>query len=257
MHGTARRIRLPLLLAAMLCLALAAGSAAAATDGKGAPKAGTGTTTAKGNADATPAGTSPALFGEFRYNAPKAEIAALKDAVPAEGEFAGDILLPPADFAGHRWTPRLSFDGDRLVRVSLMARVPALESERLEAVRGHLAKEGYEVLGLVADGKTLDCISRLKIGYATTGDAPAALAKDMAKFLEGRHARITYAWFDTKGLSRENKRTARNLGDFLVLAPAETREAEVTLIPDPGGKEAMLLVDFTYPILDAMRNGQK
>jgi hypothetical protein len=212
---------------------------------------------ASGSSCAAPAGGAcadcgPPLFGDFRRLAPKADIAALPGATPTEGEFDGDIMLPAVSFAGHQWVPRMAFDRDRLVRVSLMARTGSLSSERLDAVRSQLVRDGYEVLGIVADGKSLDCIAQLKLGHALDEDPAKALAAETARLLEGFHTRVTYAWFDTRAVSQQTKRMARHLTDFLVMAPSDTREAEVTLVTKQEGGETMLLVDFTYPILDAM-----
>ncbi|MDR1659479.1 MAG: hypothetical protein LBR94_03940 [Desulfovibrio sp.] len=200
---------------------------------------------ANGFGPAHAAGQTPRLlFENYAYHAPKAEIAALPGATESEENFAGDILLPETSFAGHKWVPRLEFRDERLVRVSLMA---AYSAGRMEAVTSFLSDEGYEILALLADDRSLDFISFLKI------DGPKALQEKIGEMLSGGpHKRVTYAWFATGGLSRDTKIMARNLTDFFMLAPSVTREAEVTLLRADGGEQVMILVDFTYPILDAM-----
>jgi hypothetical protein len=187
---------------------------------------------------------SPLLFERYAYHAAKAEISALPGATEGEDEFAGDILLPEVSFAGHKWTPRLEFREEKLVRVSLMA---AYSAERMETVTSFLRDNGYEMLALLVDNRSLDFISFLKI------DGPRALQEKIVEMLSGGpRKRITYAWFVTGGLSRDTKIMARNLTDFFMLAPSTTREAEVTLLRADEGARMLLLVDFTYPILDVM-----
>ncbi|MDR2055179.1 MAG: hypothetical protein LBQ10_04850 [Desulfovibrio sp.] len=198
-----------------------------------------------GNALAHAAGqTSPLLFESYAYHASRAEISALPGAVEGEDDFAGDILLPEVSFAGHKWTPRLEFRDEKLVRVSLMAPYSA---ERMETVTSFLRDNRYEILALLVDGRSLDFISFLKI------EGPQALQEKIGAMLSGGpHKRVTYAWFVTDGLSRDTKIMARNLTDFFMLAPSTTREAEVTLLRADDGGRTMLLVDFTYPVLDVM-----
>ena len=186
----------------------------------------------------------PLLFEKYAYHASRAEIVALPGATEGKEGSAGDILLPEASFAGHNWVPRLEFREEKLVRVSLMA---AYSAERMEAVTSSLRDSRYEILALLVDDRSLDFISFLKV------DGPRALQEKIGEMLSGGpHRRVTYAWFVTGGLSRDTKIMARNLTDFFMLAPSATREAEVTLLSADGGEQAMLLVDFTYPILDAM-----
>ncbi|MDR2744145.1 MAG: hypothetical protein LBB66_02955 [Desulfovibrio sp.] len=188
--------------------------------------------------------TSPLLFENYAYHASRAEIAALPGATEGKGDFAGDILLPGVSFAGHEWTPRLEFRDEKLVRVSLMA---AYSAERMETVTAFLRDNRYEILALLVDDRSLDFISFLKI------DGHRALQEKIGEMLSGGpHKRVTYAWFVTGGLPRDTKIMARNLTDFFMLAQSATREAEVTLLRADGGERVMLLVDFTYPIFDAM-----
>ena len=165
----------------------------------------------------------------------------LPGAAPGKGDFAGDVLLPEADFAGLPWSVRLEFRRDALVRVSL---VEAYTGKRLEAVNKSLRDMGFEMLAMLADGVRLDFVAALKV------DGPQGLQGRIEKLHKKENPnRMSYAWFDTRKMSRETKVTARNLSELLQVVAAETREAEVTLLGDGKGGIANILVDFSLPVL--------
>lgn len=184
---------------------------------------------------------APSLFGSFTYGTPKSELAKLPGAAPGEGSFAGDIMLPEATFAGLPWNVRLEFANDRLVRVSLMERY---SRERMSAVTRQLASDKFEMLSVLMDSSYLDLVKVLK----TTG--PESVKGAWADFVKGKKPeRMIYAWFDMSGVSANQKTMAADLKNLLMIAPMETREAEVVLLRDAAGSPGMLLVDFSFPVL--------
>ena len=104
---------------------------------------------------------------------------------------------------------------------------------------------GFEMLAMLADGVRLDFVAALKV------DGPQGLQGRIEKLHKKENPdRISYAWFDTREMSRETKVTARNLSELLQVVAAETREAEVTLLGDGKGGVDNILVDFSLPVLE-------
>ena len=185
------------------------------------------------------------LFADYAYGMPKAHIAALPDVVAPEDAESRDLFLPKTEYAGMNWQLRFEFVNEQLVRTSLMA---PWSKERMDAVVSRLRNDKYEALALLVDDKSLDFISLIKI------EGPQALNAKVASLLENdTHRRVTYAWFVTEGISKEIKMRARNLTELMMIVSSETREAELTQVRGETG-QAVLLVDFTFPVLDAMRN---
>lgn len=186
----------------------------------------------------------PMLFDTYAYGAPRAAMAALPNMKQGEGAFAGALLLDRVSFAGASWNARFEFNEDKLVRVSLMN---AYTQDLADGVERHFRENGYEMLAILVGKRELDFVAMLKVGGIQ--GLEHALEQLHA---EGPHPRITRAWFQTRGVSKDIKKMVKNLKEFLMAAPAETREAEVTVLtPSKEGETAMLLVDFSFPILDA------
>lgn len=186
--------------------------------------------------------TQPVLFAPYVFGLPRAQAMKLPGAAPGEGDFAGDVILPEAAFAGLPWTVRLEFRQDALVRVSLMG---AGGAKRLAAVNNRLREMGFEMLAMLSDGVRLDFLSTLKI------EGSDGLQRRIEKLHDNENpARLSYAWFDTRQISRETKVMTRNLSELLQVVAAETREAEVTLLGDGKGGVGHMLVDFSLPVLE-------
>ena len=187
---------------------------------------------------------APPLFGDFVWGTPKSELAKLPEASTGEGSFAGDLLLPEALFASMPWSVRLEFENERLVRVSLMERY---SRERMDAVTRQLRADKFEMLSVLIDSTFLDLVKVLKTG------GPDRVREEWARFVKDKTPeRMAYAWFDTAGLTEDMKFMASSLQQLLMMAPAETRQAEVTLIRDPTASAPdVLLVDFSLPAMQA------
>lgn len=224
----------------ILCCLLLAGMLFRPEDAHAVP--GTARTCATASECATPQQAAPMLFASYTFGLPREQAMKLPGAAPGQGDFAGDVLLPEAEFAGLSWTVRLEFRRNALVRVSLME---AHTGKRLEAVNNSLRDMGFEMLAMLADGVRLDFVAALKV------DGPQGLQDRIEKLHKQENPnRISYAWFDTRKMSRETKATTRNLSELLQVVAAETREAEVTLLGDGKGGVAHILVDFSLPVLE-------
>lgn len=224
----------------ILCCLLLAGMLFRPAGAHAAPSA--ARTCATASECAAPQQTAPKLFASYTFGLPRAQAMKLPGAAPGKGDFAGDVLLPEADFAGLPWSVRLEFRRDALVRVSL---VEAYTGKRLEAVNNSLRDMGFEMLAMLADGVRLDFVAALKV------DGPQGLQGRIEKLHKKENPnRMSYAWFDTRKISRETKVTARNLSELLQVVAAETREAEVTLLGDGKGGVTNILVDFSLPVLE-------
>lgn len=186
--------------------------------------------------------SQPALFASYIFGLPRAQAVKLPGARPGQGEFANDVILPEATFAGLPWTVRLEFREDALVRVSLMG---TGDAQRLAAVNSSLREMGFEMLAMLSDGVRLDFPAILKTG------GPDELQRRMKNLLDKKNpVRLSYAWFDTRQISRETKVMTRNLSELLQVVAAETREAEVILLGDGKGNVVHMLVDFSLPVLE-------
>lgn len=199
------------------------------------------------NAFAAPAEQQPELLEGYRYDAPKSAIAAMPGMTEGTAEFAGRLVLQEISFAGLPWRGVFEFANERLVRISLNA---PYATQRLNAVREHLRDTGYEALALRADGSFLDFLSYLKI------EGPEALNAKVSEMLDKRPSRLTYAWFATAKIPSGIKRMSRNLTELLAAVDAQTREVELTVLTGKDGT-ALMLLDFTYPVLDTMRAKKK
>lgn len=183
------------------------------------------------------------LFNSYTFSMPRAEIAKLPGATEGEGSFAGDLMLPEAQFAGLPWNVRFEFAGDKLVRVSLME---GYTRERMDKVTAALRGDHYEMLGLLVDSKRLDVLGLLKTAGS---DATRERIREM---LDNGPRRVIYAWFQTTEVSHDMKMMSRDLSELLMAAPAGMREAEVTVLAEESTKRpALLLVDFSFPVLMA------
>lgn len=187
-----------------------------------------------------------ALFGDHLYGAARRDLEKLPGIKKGEGAFAETLLLEGVPFAQTEWTARFVFSDDTLTRVGL---VTPYSQERADAVTTYLRKEGYEMLAILIGERELDFVAMLKV----------AGVKGLEHAMRELHAggpyeRTTHAWFFTRPISTRIKQTAKNLKEFLMTAPAETREVEITVLhPTQENQDAMLLVDFSFPILDAQK----
>ena len=229
----------------ILCCLLLAGTPSrpqAAPAGRGVPQTCDAASECAPPQQAPSQQNAPVLFPPYVFGMPRAQAMKLPGAALGEGDFAGDILLPEASFAGLPWTVRLEFRHDTLVRVSLME---AYSDARLTAVNASLRDTGYEMLAMLADGVRVDFVASLKT------DGPEALQKRIKKLhTDKKRERMSYAWFDTRKMSRETKIMARNLSNLLQVVEADTGEAEVSLLGDGKGGVSHILVDFTLPVLE-------
>ena len=186
---------------------------------------------------------APVLFADFVWGTPKSELEKITGAAPGQDAFAGDLFLPGTrDFAGESWNVRLVFAKERLVQVGLMAHY---SRERMDKVSRQLRADKFEMLSVLIDSSSLDLVKVLKSG------GPDSVKEEWARFARDKKPeRMTYAWFDTSGMSETMKMTAGSLPQLLMMSPPETREVEVTLLRDPAAAApGMLFVDFSFPVL--------
>lgn len=201
------------------------------------------------------------LVNKLYFGMAKTAALKLPGARPGDGEFAGEIILPEFQFASLPWTARLIFnlrqtnhgipqkDGasaEILTRVCLAER---FAKSRLEAVNAYLRRHGFEMLAMQADGKKLDFLPILK------AFGPQELQNRIASLYQRDDLSLmTFAWFDTRELSREMKALTRNLNELLHVAAADTREVEVS-VRGENGKMTHLLLIFSLPILEIQTFG--
>ena len=182
------------------------------------------------------------LFEDFVWGTPKSELAKLPGASPGEGVFADDLQLPEAFFASMRWIVQLEFEDERLARVTLMERY---SRERMDAVTRQLRADKYEMLSVLIDSTYLDLVKTLQ----TAG--PEGLRGAFARFVQDKMPdRMSYAWFEATGMTEDLRRIASNLQQLMMSVPAETRQAEVTLLRDAEASgPSVILVSFSFPLL--------
>ncbi len=183
------------------------------------------------------------IYGEYTYNSPKYTFTDKPGAKRLEGKFLGDLLMPDTDFVGYSWKVRLEFIKDKLSCVSLMG---PYAKDRIQAVLSQIRSEGFELLSVIVDKKQVDFISTLK-----TGEVEHLSAKITSLTKNKKFSRLSYLFFDTTKISREIKMAARNLYDFFMMIPSETKEIELTVLGDEKKQPRMVLIDFRYPILNA------
>lgn len=183
------------------------------------------------------------LFPGYAYGMPKSDVAQKEDVAPGEKDLDRYLFLQQASFAGQNWQVRFEFTSEALTRVGLMG---PYSQERFDAVKAHLREQGYEALALLADNRSLDFLTYLKT------EGPDALNAKVAEMLQTKPERLTYAWFDTREMPSGIKRMSRNITELLAAVAEGTREVEVTLLTVKD-KGALLLVDFSFPILDAVQ----
>lgn len=193
-----------------------------------------------------PAFAAPVLFGPYERGAARSALSALPGMTSLPENAGKGLLLPGVAFAGHTWTAQFHFDeGQTLIGADLMA--PYARS-RFDAVRQRLEADGFELLGVVVDGKALDLFSLIKA---------EGVEAFRTRFLELMRAqtprRVSYAWFDTKNVSEDQKKMATSLNEFLRMVDRNIRQADVVQLGDESsaGPRA-LLVSFTCPVLDAV-----
>lgn len=192
-----------------------------------------------------PALGAPALFGEYERGTPKTELLARPGMEPGRGSMEGDLLLPGVPWAGHDWTAQFGFAGDKLEKVTLLGRY---ERERFNAVRQQLSQQGFEILGMVVDEKALDLFALIK------AEGMEAFQKRFMELLRTKTpTRVSYEWFMTGNVSRDQKKMANSMGEFLRMVDVNILQAEVTQLGDDSGSGPQaLLVSFFFPVLNAV-----
>ena len=183
------------------------------------------------------------LYETYTYNSPKNTFTEKSGTKNLAGKFAGDLLMPDTHFAGHSWKVRLEFIKEKLSCVSLMG---PYSKDRIQAVMSQVRSQQFELLGIVVDKEQIDLIALLKAGKTEN-----VLSEINALTKNKKFSRLSYLFFDTAKISKEIKMAARNLYDFFMLIPSETKEVELTVLGDKKRQPRMMLIDFRYPILNA------
>lgn len=184
----------------------------------------------------------PILFGGYEFDAPRERVAAMPGLVPGQGEMAQDLIKAGENYAGSTWTAQLQFVDDKLHTVTLLAPYDRL---RFDAVRAHLEKGGFEVLGIVVDDKALDLFALVK------AEGMDAFRRRFSELLRAKTPeRVSFIWFDTRTVSQDQKKMANSMGEFLRMVAVDIPQVEVSQLGEAGatGPQA-LLVTFSYPVL--------
>lgn len=185
---------------------------------------------------------SPILFGAYAFDAPRETIAAMPGVSSGQGDMAQDLIRMGESYAGLSWTAQLQFIDDKLHTVTLLA---PYDRPRFDAVRAHLEKNGFEVLGIVVDNKALDLFALVK------AEGMDAFRQRFSEFLRAKTPeRVSFIWFDTKTVSQDQKKMAKSMGEFLRMVAVDIPQVEVTQMGEAGSTSPQaLLVTFSYPVL--------
>lgn len=183
---------------------------------------------------------APVLFDKWRFGTPLQELARQKGIEKGPGQ---DLSLPDQKFAGFDWLCRLEFRDDRLVRVSLLEKSG---TDRLKAVENSLKAKGFQMLAMRVNDSSLDFLPVLKaLGQEE-------LQKRIRALYEKKDIKLmTFAWFDVRNISPEEKIRLRNLSELLLTARSDLREAEISLIGDGSAAPSHMAVTFSLPSLEA------
>lgn len=198
----------------------------------------------------TPASASPVLFDSYAFGTPRAELEKVPGMEKGEGEMASDLILPAVKWAGMDWAAQFIFEQDQLVNVTLLG---AYERARFDAVRKELTGNSFEILGFVVDQKALDLFQLIKAGGVE------AFQKRFGELIrEKTPERVSYEFFQTKGVSEDQKKMVNSMNEFLRVVDMNILQAEVTMLGDgKGSGPQALLVSFFCPVLNVVKGEKK
>ena len=127
----------------------------------------------------------------------------------------------------------------------------AYEQERFKAVRQQLTTDHFEILGIVVDEKALDLFSLIK------AEGIDAFQKRFIELIKAKTPkRVSYEYFMTRGVSEDQKKMVNSMDEFLRIVDMGIVHAEVTQLGDGTGAPQALLVTFTCPVLNGVKNTQ-
>ncbi|MCH5277372.1 MAG: hypothetical protein J1E80_06005 [Desulfovibrionaceae bacterium] len=189
----------------------------------------------------------PALFDSYVYGMARSEAEKIPGIAPGEGDMAEELILPGVTWVERPWTARFIFDSDALIEISL---VGPYTRESFNAIRAQMTQEQNEIFGIVLDDRALDLFSLISAGGV---DGFRARFSELLR--EKVPTRISYNYFSTKEIPSEVRQRATNITQLLGMVENTIKETEVTLIGDGNGSAPqVIVVSFTYPVLDVFRN---
>lgn len=190
---------------------------------------------------------APALFDAYTYGMPRSEAEKIPGIEPGEGDMEGELILPGVAWIDLPWTARFIFDNDVLVEISL---VGPYTRETFNAIRAQMDREQNEIFGIVLDNRALDLFSLI-----SAGGVEGFRARFSELLREKVPTRLSYNYFSTKEIPTEVRQRATNITQLLGMVENTIKETEVTLIGDGNGSAPqVIVVSFTYPVLDVFRN---
>ena len=189
----------------------------------------------------------PLLFDGYAYGMPRSEVEKIPGIEPGEGDMEGELILPGVAWIDLPWTARFIFDNDALVEISL---VGPYSRECFNAIRAQMDREQNEIFGIVLDNRALDLFSLI-----SAGGVEGFRARFSELLREKVPTRMSYNYFSTKEIPTEVRQRATNITQLLGMVESSIKETEVTLIGDGNGSAPqVIVVSFTYPVLDIFRN---
>lgn len=194
-----------------------------------------------------PAEEKALLFENYAYGMAKSEVEKVPGIEQGEGEMAGELILAGVKWVDRPWTARFIFEQETLTEITL---VGPYSREAFNAIRAQLEeKEKNEIFGIVLDDKALDLFALI-----SAGGVEGFRARFSELLREKVPTRLSYNYFSTKEFSQEVRQRATNITQFLGMVERTIKETEVTLQGDGKGGPQVLLVSFTFPVLDVFRN---
>ena len=192
---------------------------------------------------------APVLFNSYAYETPRTDIEKIPGIAKGQGEMSSDLLLNDVPWAGKTWTAQFIFNDDKLSMITLLG---AYDQERFKAVRQQLSADHFEILGIVVDEKALDLFSLIK------AEGIDAFQKRFLELIKSRTPRrISYEYFMTRDVSEDQKKMANSMDEFLRVVDMGIVHAEVTQLGDGSGGPQALLVTFTCPVLNGVKELKK
>lgn len=189
----------------------------------------------------------PPLFDSYAYGMTKSEAEKIPGMEQGEGDMEGELILPGVSWIDLPWTARFIFDNDALVEISL---VGPYTRESFNAIRAQMDREQNEIFGIVLDNRALDLFSLI-----SAGGVEGFRARFSELLREKVPTRLSYNYFSTKEIPAEVRQRATNITQLLGMVESTIKETEVTLIGDGNGSAPqVIVVSFTYPVLDVFRN---